>query len=150
MEEVKDNLVVEEYKYVRDMIKTNIDIMEKNESLILVSMAAIYGFFLKDFNFDSGIFQISSAIPLFLSIIGFIRYNALNEVIGIYNNYINKLEEKYPDSIGWTRFYRAEKLSQNKKLLKDSRDTLWWALMIGSCMIFVGSNVGLLIKSLCK
>lgn len=140
-------LAIEEYKYVRDMLKTNIDIMEKNESLILLAMAAVYGFLIKDLKVEFGIVTVVGlVVPAALSVFGYMRYKALDKVIGLHNDYLEGIEGKYPKNLGWTKAYRSKKLGPTETSLKTSRDIFWWSLIIGSFAIFFFVNA----LSFCK
>ncbi|EPR22798.1 hypothetical protein L905_13520 [Agrobacterium sp. TS43] len=134
-------LAIEEYKYVRDMLKTNIDIMEKNESLILLAMAAVYGFLIKDLKFEFGHATLSLIVPFALSLFGYLRYRALDRVIGVHNDYLQGIEARHPVFLGWTQFYRKEKEKKSTETsLRSSRDLFWRSLIGGSGAIFLLAN----------
>jgi hypothetical protein len=126
--EPDDSLLLEEYKSCRDLLKTNIDIMEKSEIFVVGAAAAAAAFCLSSKN--ETVVLLSSYLPLALSVLGLIRFLGLNSVIGTINNYIEGVEKNHK-AINWTTYYR----NKRGRMLFLSR-WAFWILLVGGSLAF--------------
>ena len=118
-----ETLLVEEYKACRDLIKTNIDIIEKSEVYAIgaASAAAVYCL-----SATMELVQRAACwLPLVIAIAGALRFLGIDSTIGKLNNYLVSIEKRYPE-IGWTGSYRDQ---NNWKVLKFSRYAIWLTLV---------------------
>lgn len=128
-----ETLLVEEYKSCRDLIKTNIDIIEKSEVYAVGAAAAAAVYCLSS---TTELVQKAACwLPLVIAIIGGLRFVGIDATISKINNYLVSIEKMYPE-IGWTRSYR---LQNEWKVLKLSRYSIW--LILADCGMSFGLYV---------
>lgn len=116
---IKEQLLIEEYKSCRDLIAKNIDIMEKTEVYAVGAGAAVFAF-----SASSPVWVVafgSALIPLVIAGLGYLRFVGLDDTINKINDYLVTLEKKYK-TINWTTFYRK---ANQKKTLKKTRQSFW-------------------------
>lgn len=124
-DETVRNLIIEEYKNCRELIKINIEIIEKNEIYATGAAAAVAVFCISSTN--KTVVQFSCWLPLIIAMLGAIRFYGVDIAIRQLNNYIVEIEGRYRQ-LGWTTSYRK----QNRyKILKFTR-LLYW-LVLCSC-----------------
>lgn len=124
---------MEEYKACRDLIKTNIDIIEKSEVYAVGAAAAAAVYCLSS---TTELVQKAACwLPLVIAIAGAARFIGIDSTISKINNHLVSIEKRYPE-IGWTGSYRT----QNKwKVLKLSRYAIW--LILAGCGVGFGLYV---------
>ena len=143
VEDARNNLLIEEYKSCRDLIKTNIDIMEKLEVYSIGAIAAVTTFALSKDN--STVEGVAIWLPLVITVAGFIRFLGVDSTIGKINDYLKGIEGSY-GSLGWTSFYRR---SARVKMLKFSRYLVWAILFAFSLSLPAYRYLPALIKVFC-
>lgn len=124
MPNANDGLLVEEYKSCRELILKNIDIMEKTEVYATGACAAIFVFSLQ--SSDHIVSVITAWLPVFITMLGFLRFYGLDDVIDKINGHLVELETRNPP-LNWTKYYRAHNTS---KVLKKTRYSFWFALFV--------------------
>jgi hypothetical protein len=122
MSDVKDGLLIEEYKSCRELILKNIDIMEKNEVYATRACAALFVFSLQ--SADHIVSVATAWLPVIITVLGFLRFYGLDDVIDKINGHLVELETKHPPQ-NWTKYYRA---NNSSKVLKRTRQDFWLAL----------------------
>jgi hypothetical protein len=131
VEDASVSLVVEEYKSCRELIKLNIDIIEKSEIYAIGAVAATSVYCL---TLTSELVQRAACcVPFFISIAGSFRFYGIDSTIEKINNYLEIVESKYL-YIGWTKSYRAQ---NRKRTLKWSRYAIWIILVLYSILFGV-------------
>jgi lysylphosphatidylglycerol synthetase-like protein (DUF2156 family) len=124
--DVSDALLVEEYKSCRELLKINIDIIEKSEVYSVGAAAATVVYCL-----SSTVEIVSKTacwLPLVISLLGLVRFVGIDATINKINNHLVNIEAAYP-KISWTQFYREQ---NTFKILKYSRYLIWAILTICS------------------
>jgi len=114
-----------EFEALRASIAENIKTMDQNEVYLIFGIASIY--FLVALDKDTGDITVKFSlwISFFLVVLAFLRYRALDSIIGITNDYLKKLEE-YNPSIGWTSFYRDP---DNRSILMPGSRYVFWTVL---------------------
>jgi hypothetical protein len=135
-ESVGQKLLVEEYKSCRDLIQTNIEIIEKSEVYAVGAVGAIAVFSLS--SSVEMVAKVTSWIPLIIACLGIVRFYGVDSTIDKINNYLVTVEASHPE-INWTTFYREH---NKRKILKSTRYAIW--------IILIGLGIGLGVLTLCK
>ena len=96
-QEIGKALAIEEYKAIRELIKMNINIMERSETYVAgaVGAIALFAFSAKQYDVTFA----SSALPTWLTILGYSRYRALNKIIDIHNDYLEQIEIRHKETL---------------------------------------------------
>lgn len=123
-ETLDDKLLIEEYKSCRELIKTNIEIIEKSEIYAVGAVGAIAVFSIS--SSIEVVAKVSAWIPLAIALLGLVRFIGVDSTIDKINNYLVQVETQHP-KLQWTSFYRA---SNKHKLLKKTRYAIWVVLII--------------------
>lgn len=141
--DVEMQLIIEEYKSTRSILGKNIDIMERTEILSIGAVGSAIAFSISQKG--SGLFIYSAIIPLFVTILGYMRFIALDQTIAIYNAYLLQYECCYR-RLGLTKFFQ-----DSRDRIKG--DNLWgWSLLssrIFTLGVLTASAVFYLIANLC-
>jgi hypothetical protein len=122
MSDANDGLLIEEYKSCRELILKNIDIMEKNEVYATGACAAIFVFSLQ--SSDHIVSVVTAWLPVIITILGFLRFYGLDDVIDKINGHLVELETGHPP-LNWTKYYRT---NNSAKVLGKTRYGFWLAL----------------------
>ena len=122
----ESDLLVEEYKSCRELIKKNIEIIESNEIYIVGASGASAIFYLTS-SADTAAY-VAAWLPLVLSLVGFLRYTGLDQTIHTIDDYLVSLETKFP-ALGYTSYYRQHPHGTS---LRWSRRAVWIILIIFS------------------
>lgn len=123
----KEALIIEEYKSCRGLIIKNIEIMEKFEIYSVFAIAISLAFSISISHKKYKFYDISTIIPIFISVFGFIKYISLDKAIGIYNKYLINTEQQVV-TIDLSSFFK----NQNNKNFINLRfvHCVFWILLI--------------------
>lgn len=122
-ESVGQKLLIEEYKSCRDLIKTNIEIIEKSEVYAVGAVGAIVVFSIS--SSVEMVAKVSAWIPSIIAGLGLVRFYGVDSTIDKINSYLVTIETTYPE-IQWTTFYRTH---NKRKVLKGTRYAIWIVLL---------------------
>lgn len=116
--ELREQLIVAEYNQCRSALLKNIELMDRSEVFYLTAAAAATAYFLTNDKIASGktipiIELLVGLFPLYILLFGLFRFLALDRTVKIYNDYLQKIEDKHKNSIGLTTFFRKK----NQKIL---------------------------------
>ncbi|WP_047310070.1 hypothetical protein [Rhodopseudomonas palustris] len=112
----------EEYKICKQQVLENIKAMDQLEVYAVGAIAAIFVFALTQTERLIVVLAISTAFMVV--VYGFVRFKALDHVIGVLNDYVEKLEDDSSNSIGWTKYYRGNR----SPYMRHSRHLVWYFL----------------------
>lgn len=140
--ELNKDLIIAEYSACRDILSKNIDIMEKFEiysvGAIAASMVFLLNLCFEDINF---IEQLKNhpdirrifLIPFVISLFGLMKFYSLDSVIGVYNDYLEKLECTY-GVLGLTTHFR--KWNKSSPISLRVIHYFFWGLLMVFSIVF--------------
>jgi hypothetical protein len=121
MDTHNDQFRLAEFQSLRLQILENIKAMDQNEIYMLGAVAAVYVLIFQETTAAKLVPMIIWA-PCVLVLAGYLRFLALDAIIGTINNYLETKE----GTGDWVRFYRKER----KPLMRESRHFFW--TLVGS------------------
>lgn len=130
---------IEEYKALRSEILYQIQNIDQIKFWIAVAMAAYYSFIAAKFlSVKNSRITLSGPIwiwaaPILLPPIGFLRLVAHMQQLGIFADYIKKIEDLYPNLLGWEHFYELQRAKDYVWLYDKS---YFFILLFFSCAVF--------------
>ena len=118
-----------EYEFCQRLLIENISILEKTEVYATGAIAATFAFSASAQ--EPFVAKISATIPIYIAIIGYLRWRGLDSTIKTINDYLEVLGAHLPDG-GWTKYYRANRGPE----LRRSRMIIWSLLITLTIMFF--------------
>ena len=118
-----------EYEFCQKLLIENISILEKTEVYATGAIAAAFAFSVSAQ--EPFVAYISATIPIFVALIGYLRWRGLDSTIKTINDYLEILGAGLPNG-GWTKYYRANRSLE----LRRSRKWIWSLLITLSAMFF--------------
>ena len=130
----KGNYSIEEYKSCKQQISDAIKAMDQIEIFVVGAIAAVYVYMFTQAAAELVIPVL--LIPVFLAVAGGLRTWALDDTIGLFNDYMQRVERENPN-INFTIFYRANRT----KKMKWSRYIVWGFLLSGTVSMAIFTYV---------
>ncbi len=115
----------ESYKDCRSLLQKNIDIMERNETYVVGSIAAVISFGIGQP--ERSVFVGQALLVPVLATLGALRWWGLRHVIQLSDAYSRELEKNLPVT-GWATYYEAHR----RGWLGLSRNMVWAILLAGA------------------
>jgi hypothetical protein len=125
----ENKLQIEEYKICKQQILDNIKSMDQLEIYSVGAIAAVFVFALSQTH--AVVITFAIALSFLIASLGFVRFAALDKMIGILNDYVQTVEESTKE-IGWTKYYRTKRT----QYMKWSRYIVW-AVLLGVTTSFL-------------
>lgn len=123
------DLASEEYQSCRNLFLENVRAIERNEIYCIGASAVVIVFALAQQALATAL--PAAFVPLFVNILGRMRFIGFGIIASTLNDYLQKLEEA-DASIGWVSFQRGQ---QAGGPLQRSRFLLW-RMLIGLSAVF--------------
>lgn len=127
---MESNLRIEEYKFIHDMIKENLSLLEKNELTCFAAVGSLIVFLYS----RNGVDEIDQYLiftvgicAIALMLFGFAKFYSYEKMLYKYHAYLIRNYEKKDSSIGWSQYHRGD----GQKPMHAIRFTIWGVVSIG-------------------